>query len=259
MLRRFVFRTGGPDRRRHLGRVVAGVIGMRRDEGRMRPVIAQMQEPGLAPGPLHVGQAMLGRPGRIGVAGIDPRRRPGGAGTRGARLRGLPDVFRVRRDIDALLAQPVEIGPPARFQRRHHVPARHVMAEVIEAGVVGRCRAGVGGGRGVADQRRVVARFPQGVRQAVMPRIHGHAVLHDPVVHHILAGQQRRPGRSARHPLGIIVAEGDAVAAQHVQVRRPDARMAEHAHRIAAPLINDDQQDVLFFSHDEIPPDAFSR
>ena len=79
-----------------------------------------------------------------------------------------------------------------------------------------------------------------------MPRVHGHAILHDPVVHHILAGQQRiavrRTHRAARNDIAGI----DAFAEKAVNVGRFDIGIAGVAQGAGPPLITKDKEQVGF-------------
>ena len=82
-----------------------------------------------------------------------------------------------------------------------------------------------------------------------MPCIQRDAVLHNTVGHHVLSGKQRCPRRCTGRTLCKVIAEGGAVAAQRVQVWCLDAGMLQKGNCVAAPLIDNDQQDILNFAH----------
>ena len=94
------------------------------------------------------------------------------------------------------------------------------------------------------------------VPQAVVPSVQGDAILHDPMRHHVLTGKQRCPRRCTGRALSIVIAEGDPFAAQRVQVRCLDAGMLQKGNCVAAPLIDNDEQDILNFGHAGISLEA---
>lgn len=81
MLPRLFGRRGGADRRGHVGRVVHRIVRRRRDELRMRPVVAEMEEPVPVAPALEVGQAAVGEIGGVAELGRDARGRGVGPGT----------------------------------------------------------------------------------------------------------------------------------------------------------------------------------
>ena len=229
--------------RGHVGRIVADVIRRRRDEGRVRAIVAEVQAPRAAAHAGEVRERALGGPGAVRQLRGHARRRAGGARSRA--VDGQPDVLRHLRDREAAGAQPVEVVHLLGLPRPHRIPPRHERAEVAEARVLGRRHARVRRGRGVADQGRLVAGAPHLERQVGVARVHGHRVLHDPVVHHVEPGVERGPAGPARHRLREVVAEGHAVGAEGVEVRRAQARMPEIGQAVGPPLVHHDEQDVL--------------
>ena len=205
-----------------------------------------MDEPRLAGAAAQVGQAALGEPGRVRQLLGDARRPRRGAGA--GRPFGQPDVLADLGQLEALARHPAEIGV-AILEGADGVEAVHDVAQHEEARIVGRRGARIGRGRGVADQGRVVAAAPQLVRQVGEAVVERDGVLHRPVVHQVLAGEQARPRRPAGHALGEMVAEGHALGAQPVDVGQLQVVRSELGQHQSAPLVDDDQKDVSAGGH----------
>ena len=239
---------GGADRLRHVLWPVHRVVGRRGDEGRVRPVITEMQEERLAVTSLQVGQRPLGEEGRIGQLARNARRPVGGARHCILAL-GQPDVLAIVRQRKAVLRHPAEIAIHVGLERAHRAEPVHQVAQHQEARILRTRRPRIGRRRGVADQRRVIADRPQRLAEIEMALVQRNRVLHGPVIHQIEAGQQARPCRPAWHAGCHVVGEGDALGAEAVQVRRPEEgldapRPQEMRHEIRAPLVDDDEEDV---------------
>ena len=110
MLPRFFSRARRAYRRRHVGGIVHRVIRRGRDEGRMRPVIAEMQEPRLAAAPAQVGQRALGEPGGVRKLLGNTRGTRRRAGLARGRSFGQPDLVAILGQLVALARDPAEIG-----------------------------------------------------------------------------------------------------------------------------------------------------
>ncbi len=76
-------------------------------------------------------------------------------------------------------------------------------------------------------------------------RIERNGVLHRAMIHQVEAGQQAGPRRPAGRALGEMIAEGDALGAQPVDARQLQIIRAQLGQHQAAPLVDDDQQDIL--------------
>ena len=75
-------------------------------------------------------------------------------------------------------------------------------------------------------------------------------VLDRAMVHQIEAGQQAGASRAARHAGRDVVGEGHPFGAEPVEIRRLEegllaARAQQMRDEIGAPLVDDDQKDVL--------------
>ena len=156
----------------------------------------------------------------------------------GVVLRAPPGSARRARSTNArqfsgtstpLVAQPREprVGR-ALGEVAHRVEARAARPSYDESrGIVGRDRAGVDAGVGVAEQRRLVAEAAGHERHVVVPGVERRAVGGGPVVHQVHAGVERRPARRARHRVGEVAPERNA--------RRPASRsrFGRAHHRVA--------------------------
>jgi hypothetical protein len=69
-----------------------------------------------------------------------------------------------------------------------------------------------------------------------------------------LAGEQAGAARAARHGLRVVMAEGHALGREPVDVGRAQDLRAEPGQQFAAPLVDDDQQDILALGHRTIAP-----
>ncbi len=163
-----------------------------------------------------------------------------------------PDVLADLGQLEALARHPAEIGV-AILERADGVEAVHDVAQHEEARIVGRGGARIGRGRGVADQGRIVAGAAQLMGQVGEAAVERNGVLHRAMVHQVLAGQQAGPRRPAGHALGEVVAEGDALGAQPVEVGELEVVRAELGQHQPAPLVDDDQKDVLGCGHADFP------
>ena len=216
----------GARRAHHPGHVLGPihrVIGRRRDVGRMRAVVAEMEEPRLAGAAAQIAEATLGEPGGVRQFLGNARRPRRGAGALLAWGRvafGQPDVLAVLGQLVTLARHPAEIGVLVGFEGADRAEAVHDVAQHQEARVVGTGGPRIGCGRGVADQRCVVAAATQLVAEIGEAGIERNGVLHRAVVHLVKAGQQARPRRPAGRTLGEMIAEGDALGAQPVDVRQ---------------------------------------
>ncbi len=232
------------------------VIGRRRDEGRMRTVVAEMQEPRLAGAAAQIGETALGEPGGVrkllGKA-RGPRR---GAAALLARRRaalGQPDVLAILRQLVALARDPAEIGVLVGLEGADGAEAVHDVAQHQEARIVGPGGARIGRGGGVADQGCVVAALAQLMAKVGEARIERNGVLHCAMIHLVEAGQQAGPRRAAGCGLREMIAEGHALLAQAMDVRHLEVIRPELGQHQAAPLVDDDQKDVLGRMHADSP------
>ena len=257
---RMLLGLGGRARRtHHLGHVLRPIHRMvrrRRDERRMRAVVAEMQEPRLAAAAAQVAHAALGEPGGIGQLPGDARRAGGRARSRLAgRLGALgqPDILAIVGQLVAVARHPAEIGVLVGLEGADGPEAVHDVAQHQEARVVRVGGARIGRRGGVADQRRIIAAAPQLVAEVGEAQIERNRVLHRAMVHQIEAGQQAGPRRSARRTLGEMVAEGDTFRAEPVDVGQLQVARAQLGQHQAAPLVDHDQQDVLHRLHAESP------
>jgi hypothetical protein len=213
----------------------------------MRAVVAEMQEPRPPLATAQVGKPALGEPGGVRQLLGDacrPRRRAGAAPA----FR-QPDIFAILGQLEALIRHPAEIGILVRLEGADGAEALHDVAQHQEARIVGAGGARVWCRRGVADQRRIVAAAAQLVGQVGETRIERNRVLHRAVIHHVEPGQQAGTRRPAGRALGEMVAESHALGAQPVDVGQLEVIRPELGQHQAAPLVDDDQQDILAGRH----------
>src|ERR1035438_5428238 len=97
---------------------------------------------------------------------------------------------------------------------------------------------------GVAEKRRVVPGSARDVGDVVESRGQRSAVRHDPIVHLVRAGVDRRASRRARCGLGKVTRESYPFSGDAVQRGSAHERMAGGRIRIAAELIERDEEDV---------------
>ena len=113
--------------------------------------------------------------------------------------------------------------------------------------------ARIGRGRGVADQGRVVAALAQLVAEVGEARVERNGVLHCAMIHLVEAGQQAGARRTAGCGLCEMIAEGHALLAEPIDVRHLEVVRPELGQHQAAPLVDDDQKDVLGRRHADSP------
>ena len=80
-------------------------------------------------------------------------------------------------------------------------------------------------GVGIADQGRVIAGLAHLARQVSESIVQRRTVAQRSVVHHVRAGQQRRPTRPTGRTLGEVVGEQHAVGGDGVEMGGTDRRM----------------------------------
>ena len=247
MLRRLGLGRGRAHRAGHVLGLVHVVIGRADHEGRVRAVIAEMQEERFPVAALEVFQSLLGEEEAIGEFLGDARRPGGGAGDRVLSVPfslGQPDVLAVLRQGIAFLGEPAKVEFMAGAEGADRAPALHHVAEILKARVIGVGRARVRHRGGVADQCGVQPAGAHRTGQGGVAGIERDPVLHLPVVHQVQPGMQAGPRRATRDAGGDVVAKRHAGAAQPVEVGRAQMRGAEMGNMVGAPLIDDDQQHI---------------
>ena len=230
---------------------IDGLVPRRgRGEGRVRAEEAAMQHPGpFAAAGAQEADGVLRGPGGIRRYG----RHASGQGGRARRAVGCQQRHRLRRQRHALGAHPGEIVAPFPLvEMGEDAPAVLHIAPFPEPDVVRCGGAWIRHRRRIAHQSRVIPGSPEFQRQVGVARIQRHAVRHHPVVHDIQARQHRRPSRAAGRALSEMSGEHHPTPRQRVQVRRAHASVARTAEIVGAPLVGDDEDDILAAGHVDV-------
>ena len=122
--------------------------------------------------------------------------------------------------------------------RQHPLPG--LEAQVVGAGGV----TGIERLIGVAEQGGRVARPPRRLGHVVQAPVQRRAVGHHPVIELVGPGVEAGSARTAGRGLAVVTREPHAVAGQPIEVRRLHDRMAGDGQRVAAELVESDEEDV---------------
>ena len=216
MLRAFLGAGRGAHRRGNRRGIEHRVVRRGREERRMRAQERHVREPTAGAGAPAVGplDEPVGEEPGLRVLGV-VLRAPAGAG-RGPVDERAPLVGHV----DAVGAHPFEpLERLALGEVAHRIEAGQHALVAVQAGVVGRDRAGVDARVGVAEQRGLVAEAAGDERDVVVAGVERRAVQHRPVVHQVHARVERGPARPAGRGLGEMAPERDPARGQPVEVR----------------------------------------
>ena len=113
-----------------------------------------------------------------------------------------------------------------------------------QARIIIRQIARIGGGVGIAEQCRIVARPARLNGPVGEPCIQRRAIGAGAVIVQIHAGVQTRAGWSAGHGVGVMAREQRSRRGQRIERRCAHHRMIERGQTIAAPLVGSDQQHI---------------
>ena len=238
-------RRGG---RRQRGGIDEPVVGLGRDQRRMRAQIGDMREPGRPAADVERLDGAAGEIGGVAVLGAVERRVVGARRVAG-RADGAKNIgdrpAGAKCEIVALRAQ---VGRPFQPALEPHLDQfaetrRHALV-AQEVGVLGVERGRVRRDVGITEQERLVARLAGlGGQRRVVPR-QRRAIAHRAVVHRVKPGQQAGACRPAGHGHGEMPREARAAFGKPGEGRqRHEAgkRPGQHLHR---QLIDGDQEDV---------------
>ena len=230
------------DSRHHRGRVIHAVIRCRRHEGRMRSDIGHMRAPAVG-ARWQIGQKAVSQERGIAVFGAVQRR-----GSRPIPSRDIDGVtfghITVRHVIAKLIQIPAPAPPvvKAHFQRLEK--AVHHLLIGGQDRIIRRMMAGIGAGICIPIEKRLDAATAQLFRQVRLVQRQRCSVAHGPVVHRVLAGQQR----GARRPTGAgdchVIGEGHRVIHESPQIRQINRFGKRAIENIGAKLVEHDKQDI---------------
>jgi len=219
------------------------IVGSGRDQGRMGAEEDGVDQPVFAAAQAEKIEHLVGD---VGGVAVFRRVAGGGAGEAhrvGRNLRGEVDVAVGFGDSVALAGKLREPAGEAALIERGFEPEAGENAFIgAQAWIVGGHVARIGGAVGIAEEHGIAAGAAGFKREIGVAFVERRAVANRAVDEGVEAGEQRRPRRAAGGGGGEMVAEGDAVSREAVEIGGDGGGVAEEAERIAAPLIRRDEQ-----------------